>query len=360
MRSALVFAIAALALALPSVGNAAPPSNDNFANATSVASLPFSETVDLSEATLELRADPGNCWQLGSSAWYKLEPTAQDTRLQIASSANFDRVANIYRQNGSGLGGLSFVACGYQGNASPELQGGATYYVQVGQTPWYPSGGTLNLSLDVIPPPANDDFANAAAVSAVPVPTWSRALPARVKPASRWHRAVLPGTHWYAFTAPSSGSFTVRTSWVARRRPLPGIVTRLPDGAGLPERRRFVSDLRRKRRPGHVHPDHRRLQREQRADHNDDRERTRTRGELLVVAVGPLVLRPRLVLRQLLRSRRQRHHRRGASTSATDPLRRRGCCPQHRYLTDGDYTVTLTVTTSDGRTRRRCSRSSMC
>jgi PKD repeat protein len=27
-----------------------------------------------------------------------------------------------------------------------------------------------------------------------------------------------------------------------------------------------------------------------------------------------------------------------------------GCCPQHRYATDGDYPVDLTVTTADGRT----------
>jgi PKD repeat protein len=27
-----------------------------------------------------------------------------------------------------------------------------------------------------------------------------------------------------------------------------------------------------------------------------------------------------------------------------------GCCPEHQYVADGDYTVTLTVTTTDGRT----------
>lgn len=27
-----------------------------------------------------------------------------------------------------------------------------------------------------------------------------------------------------------------------------------------------------------------------------------------------------------------------------------GCCPEHQYAADGDYTVTLTVTTTDGRT----------
>ena len=27
-----------------------------------------------------------------------------------------------------------------------------------------------------------------------------------------------------------------------------------------------------------------------------------------------------------------------------------GCCPNHRYAADGDYSVTLTITTNDGRT----------
>src|SRR4029453_17570450 len=97
---------------------------------------------------------------------------------------------------------------------SPELQGGATYYVQVGQTPWYPSGGTLNLSLDVIPPPANDDFANAAAVSAVPYSDRGSSL-AGTREAGEPVASCGPAghTHWYAFTAPSSGSFPVRPSW---------------------------------------------------------------------------------------------------------------------------------------------------
>jgi PKD domain len=211
VRSALVFVFAALALALPSAGSAAPPSNDDFANATAVGSLPFSESVDLSEATLEsFEPNPGNCWPLGGSAWYKLEP-AQATRLQITSSASFGRVVNVYRQTGAGLGGLSFIACGYDANATPQLDGGSTYYVQVGQTPWY-SGGALDLSLTVIPPPANDDFANAAGVGSVPYSDTESSL-AGTRESGEPVASCGPAgnSHWYSFTAPSTGSFTVRT-----------------------------------------------------------------------------------------------------------------------------------------------------
>ncbi len=44
-------AIAALAMAAPAA--AAPPSNDTFAGATTISSLPFSDTVDTTQATTD-------------------------------------------------------------------------------------------------------------------------------------------------------------------------------------------------------------------------------------------------------------------------------------------------------------------
>ena len=210
MRSALVFAIAALALALPSAGNAAPPSNNDFANATSVASLPLSETVDLSEATLESGEPGGGCWPIAGSAWYKLEPT-QTTTLQITSSAGFDRAVNVYRQFGSGFGGLSFIACGYQGNATPQLQGGGTYYVQVGQTTWWSSGGPLDLTLDVLPAPPNDAFADAHALGSLGASEVVNMIASTVESGEPTPAGIgsFQGTAWWSFVAPESGSMLI-------------------------------------------------------------------------------------------------------------------------------------------------------
>ena len=209
MRSALVFVIAALALALPGAGNAAPPSNDAFASATAISSLPFSETVNLSEATLESGEPGGGCWPIGGSAWYKLEPT-QTTTLQITSSAGFDRTVSVYRQFGSDFGGLSFVACGYQGNATPQLQGGATYYVQIARASWS-GGGPLDLTLAVLPPPSNDAFADAHVLGSLGSSEIVNMIASTVEPGEPAPSGIssFQGTAWWSFVAPESGSMLI-------------------------------------------------------------------------------------------------------------------------------------------------------
>src|SRR5439155_27060635 len=51
----------------------AAPSNDNFANATSISSLPFSATTDNTSATLQ-PGEPGGCPLGGRTLWYTLTP----------------------------------------------------------------------------------------------------------------------------------------------------------------------------------------------------------------------------------------------------------------------------------------------
>lgn len=209
MRYALALAIAALALALPSAGNAAPPSNDDLAGATSVGSLPLSDSVDLSEATLEGGEPGGACWPLGGSSWYQIQP-AQNTTLRITSSAGFDRVVNIYRQFTSGFGGLVFVGCGYQADATVQMLGGATYYVQVARTSWS-GGGVLNLGLDILPPPSNDAFSDARSVGSLP---YSDVVDMRASTVESGEPAPsglgsFQGTAWWTFMAPKSGSMLV-------------------------------------------------------------------------------------------------------------------------------------------------------
>jgi hypothetical protein len=49
---------------------AAPPSNDDFENATAVSSLPFTDTVDATDATPE-SDDPTNCGYGDHTVWYE-------------------------------------------------------------------------------------------------------------------------------------------------------------------------------------------------------------------------------------------------------------------------------------------------
>ena len=157
-------------------------------------------------------------------------------------------------------------------------------------------------------------------------------------------------THWYAFTAPSSGSFTVRTSWgwpvvgLYRGSSL-GSLTELDCRSGGGSYLTFGANA------GQVTYI-------QITDvYNGNNGPITTTIENAPAPVASFWSSPwdpssyDLVSfsdnsydpgGNAITSRRFDF---GDGSSSTT-----GCCPQHRYLTDGDYTVTLTVTTSDGRT----------
>jgi len=212
VRSALALIVAALAFALPSAANAAPPGNDDLASATSVAILPFSDSVDLSEATLEGGEPGGPCWPLAGTSWYRLQ-SSQNTIARISTSAGFDRSVNVFRQNGSGFGGLSFIGCNYNtADLTLSLVGGDTYYVQVGRTPWT-SGGVLGLSINVVPPPPNDAFADARSIGSLPYSDTVDMLASTLEAGEPTPSGLgaFQGTAWWSFTVQQSGPLLVGT-----------------------------------------------------------------------------------------------------------------------------------------------------
>src|SRR5690242_7105307 len=55
------------------------PSNDNFGNATVIAALPFSDSVDITDATVEPGEQPPSCAfgsSSGKTVWYTFTPAA--------------------------------------------------------------------------------------------------------------------------------------------------------------------------------------------------------------------------------------------------------------------------------------------
>ena len=51
LRALAIAALVAGALLVPATASAAPPANDDFANATVVTSFPFTDVVDITDAT---------------------------------------------------------------------------------------------------------------------------------------------------------------------------------------------------------------------------------------------------------------------------------------------------------------------
>jgi hypothetical protein len=206
--------VLALAFALfPAAAQAEPPSNDNFATAKVIdpASLPYSDSVDSSEATTE-SGEPGPCSGFGNSVWYSITPTqAGLIQVDTGGSATFN-VLTVY--SGGSLNSL--VSQGCAGSGSPvnlHAAANVTYYMQVSGF-----GSTVRLNARVLSPPPNDDFANATVIDPAALPFEdTQSAAAATKQAGEPTPSCssfgpASNSWWYSFTPTSSGSYTLSSN----------------------------------------------------------------------------------------------------------------------------------------------------
>jgi PKD repeat protein len=219
-RVALLLALAVVALIGGPTASAAPPTNDAFADAVPVSSLPFSDSVVVDEASMEPGEGLGPCTFGSSNAqtvWYAL--TAPDSGLvRVSDGASFSyQFIAAYRQDGFGLGGLTNLACASwnsgTGGATFNVEAGQTYYIQAGSN--FASSGSITISVQFVAPPSNDDFADATPLTSVPFSGSADTTAATVEagePVPACPYGASAGTVWYAFTPPTSGSYSVSES----------------------------------------------------------------------------------------------------------------------------------------------------
>jgi hypothetical protein len=212
----LVLTVAGLGLAQSGTALAAGLPNDNFANATVISSLPFSDIADITTATTEPGEPTGGCGLTpAQTVWYSITPASNiAVQINTAGSTFFDSLFFIYQQEGTGFGGLVNLGC--PGNSGTfHLLAGTTYYIQAGSA-GFSAGGTLHLNVQQIPPPPNDNFADATVISpgALPFSDTEIATASTTEPGEpRCAGAnILPNSWWYSFTATSAGSFTASST----------------------------------------------------------------------------------------------------------------------------------------------------
>lgn len=216
MRITLAILVGTAALFLPGTAAAVPPGNDDFANATVInpASLPYSDIVNTTDSMVE-GGEPQYCYYMPQTVWYSFTPTTTSVVAVDNGGTGFSTDVNVYQASGPGFGGLSFIGCA--GNPSPvrfTAQAGTTYYFQTGIL--YGAAGELHLNVREIPPPANDDFANATPVGSVPFSDSVDASAAGLElgePVPSCGYGQSPGTVWYAFTPSVSGSYSVPSTY---------------------------------------------------------------------------------------------------------------------------------------------------
>lgn len=147
----VVVIVLILSLALP-VGVLAAPSNDNFADAEQITSLPLSVNHDTSGASFEMDEPSPSC-SYGYSlktAWFAYTPASNETLIARANYYYFPTLLAVY--TGDALNNLSQVGCGnYYSSVVFQAQAGVTYYLQIAGL--YGDEGTIPFSLEVAPPP---------------------------------------------------------------------------------------------------------------------------------------------------------------------------------------------------------------
>jgi hypothetical protein len=214
-----VLAAAFMMLISPAAAMAAPAPNDDFDNATPVGALPFTDRVDTREATAAAD-DPTTCSNNGS-VWYRFTPGADMVIEAKTAGSDYYTVLSAYTGSRSAL---TQRACVYgpDSRAVVNVTANTTYYFLVavccgnGGT----GGGDLVFSVAEIEPPGNDDFANATTVPALPFSdTVDTAAATRQVGESNSSCGWLEsgGTVWYAFTPTQTASIMASVSYYGMR-----------------------------------------------------------------------------------------------------------------------------------------------
>jgi uncharacterized protein DUF6299 len=154
-RSLLIAALLGSVLAVPA--SAQPPSNDTFENATVISSLPFSDTLDTTEATsdsvdAEVVAACGVSVTTAKSVWYEYTPPVDQAVAIDTSGSNYSVGVGVV--TGS-PGSFAAQSC-FAGSGSFFATAGVTYHFGIADI-GVGTGGTLQLSVTA-PPPATVDI----------------------------------------------------------------------------------------------------------------------------------------------------------------------------------------------------------
>lgn len=192
-----------------------PPTNDNFVNAEPIGFLPFSTITDVTLATNEA-SEPQLCYySMERTVWYSFIPTENIGVRVNTLGSTINRNVNIYQKTGPGISDLTFLNCAVENDSFSFLaEAGQTYYMQVGSV--FDEVGNIQINLEQIPTPANDNFFNATVIP-TPLPFDDTAdisvAGAQIgEPTSSCASFGVNGTIWYIFTPSESGSISAKLS----------------------------------------------------------------------------------------------------------------------------------------------------
>jgi hypothetical protein len=221
VRRCLCGAVVGVAILLIGAGSAyaSPPSNDAFANAQVIPSIP--QTVN--GTNVEATDEPGEPLHENDSSpgptqsvWYRWTPSVDtalvvDTCATVSGGGSLDDSA-IAIYTGGAVNALTRVgknddSCGFLSGIKFNAQGGTTYSIAVDGF----AAATGTFTLRFRPPSlANDNFANPVVLSGL-TPTASGSNLGATAEASEPNHAgqAASASLWYRWQAPASGEFLI-------------------------------------------------------------------------------------------------------------------------------------------------------
>src|SRR5215210_43576 len=198
----LITALAALILAAPAF--AAPPPNDNRADAQPLPTFPASAHGTTAGATLE-RLDPqvSKCGRVDATVWYRVDAAPDGTIVAtVQAASSLAPVVRVYRRNPSNIQEVSCGTAKAGGKvvASVAAVRGASYLILVGRRSGAADG-------EFVLPPDNDERGEAARIARLPATTRGTTLGATSDDYRDCH--MSGGGVWYRFSGPASGRVLV-------------------------------------------------------------------------------------------------------------------------------------------------------
>ncbi|MEI5585417.1 MULTISPECIES: DUF6299 family protein [unclassified Agromyces] len=213
--SALTVAALACLLFSATPAHAAAPTNDNFADAAEIAQLPFSETLDASEASAE-QGEENLCNGGGASVWYLFTPD-RDMSVKAEASDNITfQTVGLSLYTGTSLDALTPIACGTQSPLGYFFPQSIDFYATAGTTYFVRAAGftgtlgTFTLDVEELIRPANDDRTNAQPVGDLPASVSADTTNATTEPGEERPCGGSTGSVWYSVTTATASDLSVR------------------------------------------------------------------------------------------------------------------------------------------------------
>lgn len=193
---------------------AAPPANDDFADATLVTTLPFHDEFAIDEVTTEPEEPVTSyCYWVSQTVWYKFtSPVDTVVRADTADSYFGATALQVFEASNAAFSDLNLIDCNsYGGSVTFYARANITYYLQLGGLGTEGGAtGLVNLNLTLVPGPANDNFANATPVTALPFDEEVDIIGATREPNEPLSCCDFAyGSVWYTFYADRTQSLSV-------------------------------------------------------------------------------------------------------------------------------------------------------